>query len=888
MKPAYRTATIKETYRQDREYRLNGVGSYDRPTIDDIAWQTGERIQVAVHIPAYAYLTPVTASFGQPVYHSAEEGQKAVVEVRLDQAPGRTVTIPLVTENLGGARDADHEGIPASVTFGAEETVKTFEVTAIPDDSWEESESERVAISFGEIPGGVRAGQQDTADVFLVDRFVTVWVEFPDGRWVSEDAGTLNATLVGRTRQHHRATDELVAHIPIVADDGTQPKLTGRFQAADDGADEDYVRYSTTLEYGVWIYDEQCQCSMFRINISITINDDDDAEPTEEFVIIPSTNGQPDWIFRADDPAYAVGDNNYHAFILDNDNPDPIISIEPLDADITEGEVIAIRITADKPTTHNTDVRLVFRETGDTLVADGSIRYTMPLGATRHVVYASTVNDAVREDSSLVEVSIHHNRNDENQQYQIGPGHTATVQVRDNEMPVQTAGAPQRARATAGNRRITVSWDAPLQMGDARLLRYDINTYTSTATTSTNVGTQTSRTFTNLDNGTLYIFRIRAVTSSGAGAWSAGVSATPLSLQDPAIPRGLAGDGYDGRVLLAWGDPAHNGGSAIGRYEYRYGPTSETEETEYGPWQSTRSAEAGFTVQGLTNGQPYDFQVRAVNSAGRAGRIAGVRKITPQRYVQPLTVAVENLPADHGGRKFTLTLRFDHLLLTSPETIEQGAPTPIGSGEFDRNDRTPFIQVTGGMITEIAYEADYVKIPSGLSEEEGLWRWFSQDALHHVTIMPGSHDPVTVSVQAGSIGHPCNEVAHICNHYDDHLSNSIEHTIEGPRQLTVSDAGAREGTDFTMTFTVRLSEPSAGEVTVRWQTQDRTALSTSDYEADSGTLTFAPGETVKTITIGVRDDGSAEGAQEFRLVLVDATGAAISDGVGVGTINDDD
>ena len=133
----------------------------------------------------------------------------AVVEVRLDEAPDRPVTIPLNVENLGGADDADHDGIPGSVNFGPGETVAAFEVTAVADDSWEESERERAVVSFGAMPRGVRAGERDATDVFLLDRFVTAWIEFPDGRWVREDAGTLNFTLVGRTYEHHRATAEL-------------------------------------------------------------------------------------------------------------------------------------------------------------------------------------------------------------------------------------------------------------------------------------------------------------------------------------------------------------------------------------------------------------------------------------------------------------------------------------------------------------------------------------------------------------------------------------------------------------------------------------------------------------------------------------------------------
>jgi chitinase len=78
-------------------------------------------------------------------------------------------------------------------------------------------------------------------------------------------------------------------------------------------------------------------------------------------------------------------------------------------------------------------------------------------------------------------------------------------------------------------------------------------------------------------------------------------------------------------------------------------------------------------------------------------------------------------------------------------------------------------------------------------------------------------------------------------------------------------------------------------VTVRYTTQDGTATAGSDYQAQSGTLTFAPGETTKTVQIAIYGDRTLEADESFQLLLSDPTGnALISDPLGVGLIINDD
>ena len=108
--------------------------------------------------------------------------------------------------------------------------------------------------------------------------------------------------------------------------------------------------------------------------------------------------------------------------------------------------------------------------------------------------------------------------------------------------------------------------------------------------------------------------------------------------------------------------------------------------------------------------------------------------------------------------------------------------------------------------------------------------------------------------------------------------------------LSVADVTVREGA--WIEFTLRLSAPSAGGVAVKVSTRDSTPVSATarkDYWPLSGrTVSFRAGETQRSVGVIVYDDSHDEEPETFEVVLSDARGAAIGDGVAVGTIVNDD
>ena len=125
------------------------------------------------------------------------------------------------------------------------------------------------------------------------------------------------------------------------------------------------------------------------------------------------------------------------------------------------------------------------------------------------------------------------------------------------------------------------------------------------------------------------------------------------------------------------------------------------------------------------------------------------------------------------------------------------------------------------------------------------------------------------------------------------LAVNLEHVgtaVSGVAQpeLAVDDAQVTEAAGATLQFAVRLSGTATQPVTVAWATADGTATAGADYEAGSGTLTFALGERAHTVAVQVLDDVHNEGSETLTVTLSEAVGARIGDGEATGTIQNTD
>ena len=87
-----------------------------------------------------------------------------------------------------------------------------------------------------------------------------------------------------------------------------------------------------------------------------------------------------------------------------------------------------------------------------------------------------------------------------------------------------------------------------------------------------------------------------------------------------------------------------------------------------------------------------------------------------------------------------------------------------------------------------------------------------------------------------------------------------------------SDAPEGDAASSVRRFEVTLDAPANAPVSVDWTTVDDSATAGSDYVADSGTVTFAPGETSKFVEVDVNGDTTAESDESFLVQLASPTG----------------
>jgi hypothetical protein len=112
--------------------------------------------------------------------------------------------------------------------------------------------------------------------------------------------------------------------------------------------------------------------------------------------------------------------------------------------------------------------------------------------------------------------------------------------------------------------------------------------------------------------------------------------------------------------------------------------------------------------------------------------------------------------------------------------------------------------------------------------------------------------------------------------------------VNGPA-ISISDAVVFENVPGgKVNLTVTLVGNPKTPVTVSYATANGNAIAGTDYTAASGQLTFAVGETTKTIGIGILNNTHFDPDRTFTVSLSNATGATIARGSATVTIGDDE
>jgi hypothetical protein len=215
-------------------------------------------------------------------------------------------------------------------------------------------------------------------------------------------------------------------------------------------------------------------------------------------------------------------------------------------------------------------------------------------------------------------------------------------------------GTPTEVGAVPSDRSAWVAWTPP-SGNTGGIVGYRIEFSTnggSSWSLAANVpGSATSTRVTGLANGATYVFRVAALSSQGAGGFSA--ESGPVTPAAGAVaPTRLSASLSNGNVSLRWTAPRVPRGMRITDYVIQY--TSDNGAT-WQVYQDGISTAARAVVTGLTNGVTYRFRVAAVTGdiVGAASAISNA--ITPfDRNAKP--AAPTNLSGSSlGGGRYSLT-----------------------------------------------------------------------------------------------------------------------------------------------------------------------------------------------------------------------------------------
>ena len=419
-----------------------------------------------------------------------------------------------------------------------------------------------------------------------------------------------------------------------------------------------------------------------------------------------------------------------------------------------------------------------------------------------------------------------------------------------------------------------------------------------------------------------------------ASHWKDDVQGIPhIGIMDPTIRRGVhheitANDlkaidffGYSVGEVIAPPAPANDNfaaaqtlaGAAAGRVTgTNAGATKEAGEPSHSPdnnpggksvwfnWTAAGSGPVTFTTGpgSLGGGSSYDtllaaYTGGAVNSLSLVNRnddSGGTGVVTSTIQFNALAgttyrIAVDGYNADAGAIALswnqTVTapsVRFDSPSFSASENAGSAVIRVSryigGSGAFTVNYATSDGTATAG-------SGDYTPASGTLSFAVG-----ESTKTFNVLINNDSSDEPneTVNITLGSPGGGAQIVAPAA------VTLSIFDDDESFPVLSVSDPVVIEGNAGTSNavFTASLSAAGALPVSVNYATANGTAAAGSDYAAASGALTFAPGETSKTVAVAVNGDTAIEGNENFFLNFSGPANVILADAQGSATVIDDD
>ena len=769
----------------------------------------------------------VSASFGASAA-SVAEGVPFDVTVSLSQAPEREVVLPLVATRGAGLVAGEHEAVPESVTFAADETEKSFTVT-FADDALEEG-NETLTLTFGTYPDRVQAGTNTRLTLTVTDDdgpplAPDVSVQTGDGfaelswspvandspvlryevRWRESDGGTFNAwQRVGlvtsyrvegltngkahefevRAVNAHGNGEEVsapgtpsaritgiptaVQHLSVKATDSGRAEL--KWGKPANGIDEVVTHPNSTMS----------EIQGYRIEVCRTACDDE----ANWYALVPNTGK---FEHRYTHQVLAPGvirENRYRVRAINiNGKTGPWSNVATLDPTVLEN---------------------VYLQTPDDSTLWVRFKVRNPDGNALHVRYENT-----------------------------GP-----VDADDGNTGTGTVGYAERRLTRKGEVTLVLSG---LDAGSWYRVDLDfVNTFDSERMQSHRYGTAREGE--------------TPLTSPYA-----------LDLLDAQVYQdGSWHSAPDKQLTVRMGE--------TGRYRVRLKACSGARTVHV----SRTKAPSGALRASPMDADPLLLREECDDNGGPGA----------WREVSVAALALEDYPADTRAQAllrapFAVVYKHEvwrprsttqstllskgvapvRILVDRPADATLPVPTGVTIGSGNRVMSWDAVAGAWGYLVEWRYGPRY---SNRANRDRSL-----QAATSLTLPLGGSgRGPITARVRAYS--------------GSGVSAWSAELTWDSrPPTLNVLDTAVNED-DGSVGFLVTLDPAASGTVTVNYATQDGTAAAPADYTATSGTVTFAPGETRKsTALVPIADDNEEDTGETFSLVLSNPTGSDANNGAAV-------
>ncbi len=200
-------------------------------------------------------------------------------------------------------------------------------------------------------------------------------------------------------------------------------------------------------------------------------------------------------------------------------------------------------------------------------------------------------------------------------------------------------GAPTGLTATVGDTEVTLAWTA----ASGTVAGYEYRQKAGSGSYGgwraiANSASLTSHKVEGLINGTEYTFQVRAMNLGGSGEASNEATAIPDAV--PGAPTDLQATAGNTEVLLTWVLPTN--ARRIGKIQLRWKKTADLPFVGTDSWTDLVGTATTYTVETLTNGANYTFEVRASNGAGDGAAATATATPVPPKPGVPtgLTAAV--------------------------------------------------------------------------------------------------------------------------------------------------------------------------------------------------------------------------------------------------------